>query len=107
MMILSYLFPNNETTAIMFILMATVLLVIGLWLVKEVQDNSPRKGLRDPKIAIPVGVFLLYLSGISDTFTSFFYDPFMFLLNPSLILGFGFTSIGVIALYKEHKDGVA
>lgn len=105
MMILSYLFPNHETTAVIFILMATVALVIGLWLMKEVRDNSPRKGLRNPKIAIPIGVFFLFLSGIIlNPFLIF--DPFYLVLNPFLILGLGFVCIGIVALYKEHKNRV-
>jgi len=100
---------SNLGGAIIFgiILMVSVPVLFVVGLMREVKDNSPRKGLRNPKIAIPIGVFLLYLSGIIlDPFT-FFSDPSSLLIwNPFFIIGFGFTWIGVVALYKEHKNGL-
>lgn len=86
--------------SIILLVLLPVFFVLGL--MREVKDNSPRRGLRNPKIAIPVGVFFLYLSGIiSDPFT--FLSQFSNLLwNPVFI--FGFVWIGGVALYREHKD---
>ncbi len=73
-----------------------------------VKASSPRKGLRNPKITIPIGVLLLYLSGIISDPSSLFSDPSSLLTwNPFFVLGFGFTLIGIITLYKELKDRFA
>ena len=71
-------------------------------LIREVKDNSPREGLRSPKNAIPIGVFLLFLSWISLD-SRFSFDPFEVLFSPYFILGLGFMCVGAIALYKNHK----
>ena len=98
---------NLESSIILgFILLVSVPASLVIGLMMAVKKTSPRKGLRNPKITIPIGVFLLYLSRIiSDPFT-FFSDPFNLAWNPFFILGFGFVWIGVIALYKEHRNGV-
>ncbi|MDO8742764.1 MAG: hypothetical protein Q7J45_04550 [bacterium] len=82
-----------------FILIVSVpaLLVIGLK--REAENNSSRKGLRNPKIAIPVGIIFLFLSSVSG-------QPGLW--NPAfLLVGIGFVWIGIVGVYKKYKDGVA
>lgn len=89
-----------------FVFLISVPALFAYLLIREVKDNSPRKGLRSPKFTIPVGVFFLYLSWTSLD-PRFPFDPFEVLFSPFFILGFGFVCVGAIALYKNHKNRVA
>ena len=99
-----YFFSSGVMIAILILVVSLPVFFVFL-LMREVKDNSPRKGLRSPKITIPVGAFLLYLSGVILN-PSMLFNPFSLAWNLLFVLGFCFVLIGVIALYKNHKYGV-
>lgn len=76
-----------------FILIVSVSSFFVVGLKREAENNSPRKGLRNPKIAIPAGIIFLFLSSV-------FGQPGLW--NPAFVLvGIGFVWIGIVGIYKK------
>ena len=90
--------PADPLTGI--VIMAFLLLIVlpsfaVVGSMREVKDNSPRTGLKNPKIAIPVSIIFLFLSWLTGD--AMVWNP-MFLL-----VSIGFAWIGIVSLYKKHK----